>query len=384
MSARCTGQRSAAALLCFVVLALGLLAAQSAAAEDVKIGVILSSTGRAAFLAPPIADAVKLAVDEINAEGGILNGRQLQAILGDSKSTADDSVAAATKLVQDDKVAAIVGPLTSLTTLAAAEKVTIPNGVLLISPSATAPMLTSMEDKDFVFRVAPSDANEGWVMATLLYHEGLRKVAVTYITGAYGSGINDTFRNNFENYKGTITVALAHEANKVSYDHELRLLTKHDPEALVLIDFASSGGITVIKEALDKGYFKQIIGTDALMDPALIKEVGADRLKAISFVAPTIDHTRPAAQTFEKLYAAAYQTTEGKLYIAQAYDAVMMTALAIEKAGTTDRTKIRDALRQICCGPGEVVGPGDWAKAKADIAAGKKINYEGASGNCDF
>ncbi|MGH6882739.1 MAG: ABC transporter substrate-binding protein, partial [Hypericibacter sp.] len=99
-------------LLCLTAWMLS-LPSESAAAEDVKIGVILSSTGRAAFLAPPIADAVKLAVDEINAEGGILNGRQLQAILGDSKSTADDSVAAATKLVQDDKVAAIVGPLTS-------------------------------------------------------------------------------------------------------------------------------------------------------------------------------------------------------------------------------------------------------------------------------
>jgi branched-chain amino acid transport system substrate-binding protein len=63
---------------------------------------------------------------------------------------------------------------------------------------------------------------------------------------------------------------------------------------------------------------------------------------------------------------------------------MMLTALAIEQAGSTDRTKIRDALRQICCAPGEVIEPGEWAKAKADIAAGKKINYEGASGDCDF
>ena len=62
----------------------------------------------------------------------------------------------------------------------------------------------------------------------------------------------------------------------------------------------------------------------------------------------------------------------------------MLIALSIEQAGSTDRTKIRDALRQVCCGPGEVVEPGEWAKAKALIAAGKQINYEGASGDCDF
>jgi len=63
----------------------------------------------------------------------------------------------------------------------------------------------------------------------------------------------------------------------------------------------------------------------------------------------------------------------------------LLTALAIEKAGTTDRKKVRDALREVCCSAGgEVIEPGEWAKAKAAIAAGKKINYEGASGNCDF
>ena len=79
-----------------------------------------------------------------------------------------------------------------------------------------------------------------------------------------------------------------------------------------------------------------------------------------------------ALDKFEKLYSAAYKTTEGKFFIANTYDAVMLVALAIEQAGSTDRTKIRDALRNVCCAPGDVIEPGEWAKAKADIAAGNE------------
>jgi branched-chain amino acid transport system substrate-binding protein len=256
--------------------------------------------------------------------------------------------------------------------------------VLLISPTATATVITTLEDKDFVFRVAPSDADQGWALARLVHAQGFTRIALTYVDTDYGSGMQDTFSYNFENLGGTVTLAQVHEANKTSYIPELSALAKHDPQALVIVAYAASGGITIIKQSLANGFFKQFIATYSMMDPLLLKEVGADKLKGMFFTAPTIDRGTSAAQKFEKIYTAAYKTTEGKLFIARTYDAVMLTALAIEQAGSTDRTKIRDALRQICCAPGEVIEPGEWAKAKAAIAAGKKINYEGASGNCDF
>ncbi|MGH6891057.1 MAG: ABC transporter substrate-binding protein [Dongiaceae bacterium] len=365
-------------------MAFGLLLSGLAAAEDVKLGMMFGVTGQFASFVPPLLDSAKLAVDEVNADGGLLKGQKLQTILADTKGTAQGGIDAATKLVKVDNVAAIVGANTSLATIAAAHSVTVPNGVLLISPSATATVLTTAEDNDFVFRLVPSDAYQGWVLAKLAYDRGFKQVAMTYVGTDYGAGMQDTFRSNFENLGGTITSAQVHEANKSSYLPELTALTQYNPQALVVIGYAASGGTTMIKEALAKGLFKQFLGTYSLMDPLLIKEVGADNLKGSIFTAPAIDFSSSAGQKFDKLYSAAYTTTESKLFIARTYDAVMMTALAIEQAGSTDRTKIRDALRQICCGPGEVIEPGEWAKAKADIAAGKKINYEGASGNCDF
>jgi branched-chain amino acid transport system substrate-binding protein len=383
MSAAILGLRLSRELMCLNALVFGLLASTTAAAEDIRLGLLFGRTGPVANYVPPILDAVALAVDEVNNNGGILDGQKLQTILGDTKDTANGSVEAATKLVSDDKVAAVIGALTSLTTVAAAG-VTVPHGVLLISPSATAPIITTMEDNDLVFRVVPSDADQGWVLAGLAYKQGFKRVALTYVDNEYGIGINDTFRNNFENYRGSVTVALAHEANKTSYLTELKQLAQFDPEALVLADFATSGGITIVKEAVDNRLFKQFIGTDSLMDPALIEAIGADNLKGIFFTAPTIDQSTSAAQAFETRYSAAYETTQGKLYIAHAYDAVMLAALAIEKAGTTNPVAIRDALREICCAPGEAIEPGDWAKAKAAIAAGNDIDYRGASGECDF
>jgi branched-chain amino acid transport system substrate-binding protein len=286
--------------------------------------------------------------------------------------------------VKAEKVAAIVGANTSTATIAAAHDVTVPNGVLLVSPSATATVLTTLEDKDLVFRVVPSDADQGWMLARLVHDHGYSRVAVTYPDSAYGSGMADTFRNNFENFNDTVTLSLVHEANKSSYLPELRKLTAYRPEALVVMDYATSGGVTIIKEAIANGLFKQFIGTYSMMDPLLIKEIGADDLKKIFFIGPTIDSGTSAAQKFDQLYRAAYNTDTNKLYIAQTYDAVMLIALAIEQAGSTDHTKIRDALRQICCAPGEVIEPGEWAKAKAAIAAGKKIDYQGASGDLEF
>jgi branched-chain amino acid transport system substrate-binding protein len=384
MSAGEIVRRLAVSLFGFVTLAFGLLLSEPATAENVTVGILFGVTGQLANFVPPLLDAVRLVVDEVNTNGGILKGQKLQTILADTKGTSQGGLAAATKLIKTDNVVAVVGANTSLATIAAAHAVTVPNGVLLISPSATATVLTTLEDRDFVFRVAPSDADQGWVLARLAHSQGFTRVALTYVDTDYGSGMADTFRNNFENFGDNITLAQVHEANKTSYIPELAALTQYNPQALVVIAYAASGGATIIKQSLANGFFKQFMGTYSMMDPLLIKEVGADKLKGMFFTAPTIDPSTSAAQKFEKMYKAAYKTTEGKLFIGRTYDAVMLTALAIEQAGSTDRTKIRNALRQICCAPGEVIEPGEWAKAKADIAAGKKINYEGASGSCDF
>ena len=354
------------------------------AADDIKIGLLFDVTGPVANFVPPMLDAVKLAVDQVNAQGGILGGRRLATVVADTQGTPETAVDAANKLVKVEHVPIVIGPLLSGTTLAAARSVFVPAGVIQISPTATTAELTTLKDNDWVFRLAPSDAYQGLVLAHLVATRGLKRVALTYADDDYAAGIADTFRTAYLRLGGRLTADLKHQENKATYEAELAILAKGKPQALVLIAFAGAGGITMVKEALAGGFFTRFIGTDSLRDDLLIKEVGADKLKAALFTSPTSPPVTPSVEKFESAYAAAYQTTKDKLFIQQVYDATFLAALAIQKAGSTDRKKIRAALREIS-GPGcEVVGPGDWKKAADLIAAGKKIDYQGASGNCNF
>ena len=356
--------------------------AAAPAGADVKVGILFDITGPIANFIPPMMDSVTLATDEINAGGGLLGGKMVAAV-GDTTGSAQGAVDAATKLVNVENVAAVVGALMSSTTIAAANSVVIPTGVTQISPTATSPDMTTLADNDWVFRVVPSDAYQGQVLAKLTMDQGVKSVALTYANNDYAAPLAKAFSDAYKALGGTITAEVKHEEKQPSYTTELATLAKDKPEALVLIAYAGDSGLTIVKEALENGLFKRFIGTDGLRDNLLIEKIGADNLKDSFFTSPSSPKSE-AADKFDALYTAKFQTTKDKIFIGQVYDSVILAALAIQQAGSTDRTKVRDALRTIANPPGEPVGPGDWAKAVELIKAGKDIDYTGATGSMDF
>ncbi|MGH8734392.1 MAG: ABC transporter substrate-binding protein, partial [Burkholderiales bacterium] len=287
------------------------------------------------------------------------------------------------KLVSVENVAAIVGASISSTTIAAAGSVIVPTGVTQISPTATSPDMSTLADNDWVFRVVPSDAYQGQVLAKLTMDQGVKKVALTYANNDYAAPLAKSFADSYKKLGGTITAEVKHEEKQPSYTTELATLSKGGPEALVIIAYAGDSGLTLVKESLENGLFKRFVGTDGLRDNLLIEKIGADNLKDSFFTSPSSPKSE-AADKFNELYAAKFQTTKDKIFIGQVYDSVMLAALAIQQAGSTDRTKVRDALRTVANATGEPVGPGDWAKAVELIKAGKDIDYTGATGSMDF
>ncbi|MFO1061170.1 MAG: ABC transporter substrate-binding protein [Dongiaceae bacterium] len=374
--------RAAGCLAAAALLAATLIPPDRAgAADDVKIGILIGQTGPVAAFAPPILDAIRLAVDEVNAGGGILDGRKLQAVVVDSKGTADGGIAAARTLIEKDGVVALVGDITTSSTLAAAEKVAVPAGVLQISPSATSPVLTRLDDHDLLFRLVPSDEYQAMVLAKLTFNQGYDRIALTYAENVYGRIVR-LFRDAYTKLGGTITADVPHHPGD-DYAAVAKKLAGDDAKALVVIAFPDTG-IPIIKQALDGGAFETVIGTDKLLDPRLIEEVGGDKLRDSFFTAPAETAGNAAAGKFERVFGEAYGSTAGKFFVAQAYDSVMLTALAIEKAGSADRAKVAAALRRVCCGPGRLVEPGEWSRAKALVDGGSKIDYNGASGPVEF
>ena len=361
-----------------VAAALVSIAASPVYAGEVKIGVLNALTGPIPDLSAVILEAELAAAAHINANGGMWGGDTLVLASGDSGCDAKAGVDAATKIVNVEQASIIVGPLCSGATIGATQAVTIPAGVVNISPSATSPAITGLDDNDLVFRVCPSDAYQGVTIAKLARSMGYSKLAATYANDDYNAGLHDVFVKAFKELGGTITGDQMHEANKASYRAELATLSSGGPEALAIFAYYNGSGITMLRQSLENGFFSKFIGGDGMIAQEVIDEIGADNLGDAVFTKGTADESSSHFKTFAGLF-----DRPSDPYTAQAWDAVMIAALALESAGSATRDLIAH-VRSVGNAPGVEVGPGDWAKAKALLAAGKEINYQGIAGANEF
>lgn len=370
-------------ILSLAVAASVLGLAVPALAQDVKIGILGDVTGPIESLAPPIVAGAQLAFDHVNEQGGILDGGQIVSITGDS--ACDTSVAgpAADKMINSDQVTAMVGPFCTGPTIAAATTAAIPGGAVIISPSATAPAVTTVEDNDLLFRTTPSDAFQGVKLADLLTQKGISEVAVTYVNNDYGKGLADVFVEQFEANGGTVSVNVAHEDGKADYRAELGQLSGGGSQNLVILAYASGSGQTILRQAVENGSFTTFVGGDGMVGDDLLTGVPADVVNGNIIATRAGAYSGESASVYSELATAAGEDPTAT-YAPQAYDAAFLIALAIEKNGSADREGLSAALREVASAPGEKVLPGEWEKAKELIAAGTDIDYEGAGGTLDF
>ncbi|MGI9498984.1 MAG: ABC transporter substrate-binding protein [Geminicoccaceae bacterium] len=360
------------------------LMAGSVQAADINVGSVAGVTGPIAELVAPIVAGRNLAAEHVNAQGGLLGGDNYNLILSDSQCDPKAGVDAGTKVVNVEQVVAIIGASCSGATNGMVQSVTIPAGVVALSDSATAPSITDLEDKDLVFRVAPSDAYQGLAIAQLAIDQGYKKLAMTYSNDDYNAGIATVFEQAFQELGGEITANQAHEPNKASYRSELSTLSGGDAEGLAIFAYYGGSGITIIRNSLENGLFEKFMAADGMFDASVIEQIGADTLRDNIFITQSAsDYGDDSYKAFAEAFEATGNDPVAP-YAAHGYDASFLIALAIEKAGAADRGAIAAALREVASEPGTVIRPGEWEKAKAAIAAGEDINYEGASGNADF
>ncbi|MBP6985231.1 MAG: ABC transporter substrate-binding protein [Alphaproteobacteria bacterium] len=360
------------------------LCAATASHAGVKVGVALDTTGPIASFMPPIEKAANLVLKQVNEQGGFFaSGEKLEYIKGDSACDPVAAVDVAKKMVDVNQVVAVFGPGCSGAAIAQAQSVTIPAGVVSISFSATSPMMTSMEKgTDLVFRTVASDAYQGQVIADLAIKNGVKEIAVMYSNDDYNTGISQVFVKSFKEKGGKVTAVQAFDPGKQTYRSEVTTLAK-DTKNMALFAYPGNGGIVILRNALETKAFNAFYAGDAMRSDDLAKQLGADALTGLSVVSGTSDKD---SEAYVKWLAAAkdVQLSSGENFVANAYDAMFVLALAIEKAGSTDRKKISEALRSIANAPGELIYPGEFKKAKEILAKGGDIQYVGASGAVDF
>lgn len=360
------------------------IAVGPAQAQDVKIGGLFGITGPIASLVPPIVESAKLAVKHVNEQGGIGKGGKLDMIVADGQCNPQAAAAAAKKLVDVDKVVGIVGELCSGATIAAAEGAGIPTGTVMISPASTSPAITNLADKDFVFRTCPSDAFIGQAAARYLVQKrGIKVLALTYMNNDYGKGLASSFRDEFKKLGGKITADLEHNEKAASFRSELATLAKDKPPYLFVIGYANSSGPVILKQALEGGFFKKFIGSEGTRDDKVYQQIGIKNLEGMLHLVGG-DPGSKSLDMFNAEITKVNKDFVGKPYAPHSYDATFMLALAIEVAGSTDRTKVRDALRRVGSPGGVVIQPGEWKKAKDAIAKKQKVTYAGAAGAHHF
>ncbi len=360
-----------AAFAAFVVAASG---ATAAMADDMKIGVLLGFTGPIESLTPGMASGAELAMKE--ASGKLLGGKKVVSVRGDSTCTdASAATAAAERLITSDRVAAIMGADCSGVTTAVANNVAVPKGVVMISPSATSPALSTIKDKGYFFRTAPSDARQGEVLAQVAKARGIKSIAITYTNNDYGKGLTESFSRAFKAIGGKVEISAAHQDGKADYSAEVGALAASGAKHLAVFGYIDKGGKGVIQASLDAGAFDKFLMADGMVGESLVKAIGKPLNGSVA-TAPGSDS--PNAKKFADMAKAAGFKGSAP-FVAEAYDAAALLILAAQAAGSTDRAAIQSRIMGVANAPGEQIGPGELGKALKLIAAGKAVNYQGAT-----
>ncbi len=361
----------------FIAAIMSLSLLTTTAFAEIKIGIILGFTGPIESLTPGMRDSAKLAFKEASDSGSLLGGEKITVLEADS--TCIDAAAAqagAEKLISDG-VVAIMGADCSGVTKAIAENVAVPNGVVMVSPSATSPSLTDINDKGYFFRTAPSDARGGEILAKITKDRRIKSVAVTYENSDYGKGLSDSYVSAAKALGIKVTAVAAHENGKADYNAEVGVFASAGGDALVVLGYADQGGKGIIEAALDTGAFDTFILGDGMIADSLTAAFGKKLDKSFGSLPGAKD---PKGRNAFADLAKAAGVDAGSAFTGQSYDAGALIVLAIQAGKSADRTSIQKNLMAVANAPGTKIFPGELKKALDLLAKGKKVNYVGATG----
>ena len=362
-------------------LVLGSVPAQ-AAAIDMKIGTIHPLTGGNADYGIGLTSAAEWAAESVT------KAMKSARVAGSCKITASEddqatpalAVEAATKLVKSNKVNAIVGPLTSGSTLGAAQSVTVPNNIVMIATAASSPTITKFADKDLLFRTYPSDAFQGKVIVAAVqkaYGKGVT-LSIGARNDAFGTALANVVTNEWVKGGGDIGRKVLWNPENATFDSEAKLRTEGSPAVWVIVDFpdtfAKVGPALVRTGKWDP---KKTFFTEAMNNEAVIQTIGVSVMAgARGTAAKSIG---VSADKWKADRKAAKPNTKETFVDASAYDATVLLCLAAIHGKSTKSSALIKSLRAVSGSQGGTVIP--WTKltdAVKAAAAGKKITYQGA------
>jgi branched-chain amino acid transport system substrate-binding protein len=344
------------------------------------LGALLPQSGQLSAIYKSLSTPITMAVDEINAAGGV-NGKDLVIKNADDGTNADVATQSLDTLLSSDKVDGILGPASSTTELGILQKV-VTNGVIQCSGSNTSAELSSANDSGYYFRTAPPDKFQGPALAQVVINDGKSKVAIITRNDSYGTGFGDALETALTDGGAQVVSNTAYDADASDFSSDVGKVKAAGPDAVIVIGFNDDGG-KVVKEMIAQGIGPkdlQIYTADGMQGSSFYKGVDASNpavvqnIKGTAPAAAVVGIQHPFIEAFKK-------TGVDTIFSSYYYDCTILLALAAQAAGTDDPAKIKDEVVNVS-------KDGEKCQTYKDCLAllkdGKDINYEGASGPVDL
>jgi neutral amino acid transport system substrate-binding protein len=354
-----------------------------------KIGGLLPLSGDLASIGQNMPLAARLAIETINACGGV-NGKPVTFISEDDQTDPAAGVSAMTKLA-GEKVAGVVGSFASSVSSAAVD-IAVRDQIMLISPGSTSPVFTDRakkgDFKGYWARTAPPDTYQAAALAALAQKKGFQKVGTVVINNDYGVGFEQAFVNAFTKKGGKITdkeKPVRYDPKAPTLDSEAAAAFAGNPDAVVAVLYAETGSLLLqaaYKQGLTKGV--TLLLTDGVYSEDFTKQVGkgTDGKSIIAGALGTVPGADgKALEAFTKLWKEK-TNKEVTAFVPHTWDAAVLLMLAAEAAKSNTGEGIKSKIRSVSGGPGTEVS--DACEAIALVRKGEDINYQGASGNVDI
>ena len=358
---------------------------------DLTIGDSIPLTGDLSDYGPPGQKASDLAISVItkaNQQAGVDN--TVKVVHEDNETNPQAAVQAARKLVDADGASCITGAWASSDTIPTAQSVSIPDGVLQISPASTADEITGLDDDGLLNRTSPPDSFQGPTLANTIADAlggaSGKTVNIGARNDAYGTGLTQTFGDAWKDLGGSVGQQVIYDPEQPSYDSEAGQITSGNPDATVIIDFPET--FVKVAPALErtgnwdptKGWF-----TDGLASSSLTEDISPQIVSGMRGTAPGAPDKGEASTAFDQLYTSSDpKDVDRQTFDAQQFDATVLCYLSAVAAGSTDGKDMADHLTDVSAPPGVPYTWEQLPEAIKALQAGQDIDYQGASGAIDM
>lgn len=364
------------------VLSVNLVTAELSFAEEsqeepIRFGILASFSGEMAGFGKYAYNAANLATKEINEAGGPLN-RKIELYREDDESSVEQGIRGCRKLITQNEVIAINGPVSDVIT--ASMNYAKESEVVIASPYAGSTKLDKLGGK-YQFRTCPSDSFDGKASAQMLMDEGYQRIAIMHVNDEGSTSVAESCEEAFKELGGEVVSKVSVSGGKSRYLSELKKAFKDDPEILFLAAGQDTGP-TIIKNWNQRGYGENMMVTADLAITEFFDLVSPEVAEGFLGEMPITQKDSEEYKRFAKKWEDAYDSKASGAYQANAYDAQIILALAIEAAGEASGKAIAENYRAVASPPGkEVIS---FEQGIKELRKGNEINYQGASGPCDF